>query len=84
MLRAMNAVEFTAEMSGSATLTIPPEIVSQLPSTDTVRVIVLTVEEADETEYLLSSPMNREKLLQAVEDVEIGRNMVEPDQTLFQ
>ena len=40
-LDAMHAVEFTAELSGSATLAIPPEIVTQLPSTGTVRVIVL-------------------------------------------
>lgn len=39
--------------------------------------------EADETEYLLRSPANREKLLSAVADVEAGRNLVEPDQAPF-
>ena len=38
----MNAAEFTAELSGAATLAIPPEIATQLPSTGTARVIVLT------------------------------------------
>lgn len=41
-LSAMNAIEFTAEMSESATLIIPPEMIGQLPRTGTVRVIVLT------------------------------------------
>lgn len=45
--------------------------------------IEIAVAEADETEYLLRSPANREKLLQAVTDVEAGRNVVEPDQTVF-
>lgn len=41
-LRAMNAVEFTAELSGATTLAIPPEVAKQLPNTGTARVIVLT------------------------------------------
>ena len=45
--------------------------------------IEIAVAEADETEYLLRSPANREKLLQAVADVEARRNVVVPDQTLF-
>ena len=39
--------------------------------------------ETDQTEYLLRSPANREKLLAAVADVEAGRNLVVPDQTPF-
>ena len=38
---------------------------------------------ADETDYLLSSPANREHLLRVVEDVKAGRNIVVPDQTMF-
>ena len=38
----MNAVEFTAELSGAAALVIPPEAVALLPKTGRVRVIVLT------------------------------------------
>jgi antitoxin YefM len=45
--------------------------------------IEIAIGEADETEYLLRSPANRERLLQAVSDVEAGRHVVEPDQTLF-
>ena len=37
----------------------------------------------DETEYLLSSPANREHLLSVVEDLAQGRNIVEPDQAMF-
>ena len=37
----------------------------------------------DETEYLLSSPANRDHLLSAVEDIANGRNIVEPDQAMF-
>jgi len=43
-LSAMNAVEFTAELSGSSTLSIPPEIATRLPSKGIARVIVLTAE----------------------------------------
>jgi hypothetical protein len=32
--------------------------------------------EPDETEYLLASPANRERLLKAVDDIETGRNLV--------
>ena len=37
----------------------------------------------DETEYLLSSPANREHLLGVVQDLANGRNIVEPDQAMF-
>lgn len=33
----------------------------------------------DETSYLLSSPANRERLLQAIENVAQGRDLVEVD-----
>ncbi len=46
--------------------------------------IEIAVAEADETEYLLRSPANRERLLAAVADVEAGRNVMEPDQTTFE
>ena len=45
--------------------------------------IEIAVGEADETEYLLRSPANRERLLAAVADVEAGRNVIAPDQTPF-
>ncbi len=45
--------------------------------------VEITVSELDETEYLLRSPANRERLLEAIEDVERGRNITVPDQTQF-
>jgi antitoxin YefM len=46
--------------------------------------IEITVSEADETDYLLRSPANKEHLLKALADVEAGRNLVTPNQTPFQ
>ena len=43
----MNAIEFTTELTNSATLKIPVEIASQLPKTGKARIIVLTDESAD-------------------------------------
>ena len=40
----MNAVEFTAELSGSATLVIPPEVATRLPNAGLARIIVLTAD----------------------------------------
>ena len=45
--------------------------------------IEITVSSADETEYLLASDANRERLLRAVADVEEGCNIVTPDQSAF-
>ena len=49
----------------------------------TVEIAVSEPLEMDETEYLLSTPANRERLLKAIADVEAGRNIVVPDQSLF-
>lgn len=46
--------------------------------------IEITVNELDESDYLLSSPANREHLLESVDDVEAERNLVVPDQDRFQ
>ena len=48
------------------------------------KLIEIVVTEADETSTLLSDPARRERLLRAVADVEAGRNIVVPDQSLFQ
>jgi len=45
--------------------------------------IEIAVCEADETEYLLRSPANRERLLKAIEDIEHNRNLIVPDQQPF-
>ena len=41
------------------------------------KVIEIAVFEADETEYLLQPDANRKRLLEAVENVEQNRNLVE-------
>jgi antitoxin YefM len=46
--------------------------------------IEIAVYERDETAYLLRSPANRNRLLQAVSDVEREQNIVTPDQEQFQ
>lgn len=46
--------------------------------------IEIVVTERDETAYLLRSPANRERLLQAIEDVEANRNTITPNQEQFQ
>ena len=38
----------------------------------------------DETEYLLNSPRNREILLQRVDDVKHSKNIITPNQEIFQ
>jgi antitoxin YefM len=43
--------------------------------------IEIVVTEHDETEYLLSSRANREKLLSAVQDIEAGTNVVRPEES---
>ena len=47
----MNAIEFTIELSASATLEIPPHLAAQLPKTGKARVILLTDELANESEW---------------------------------
>ena len=48
------------------------------------KLIEITVTEADETASLLTDPVRRERLLRAAADVEVGRNVVVPDQSQFQ
>ena len=48
------------------------------------KLIEIVVTEADETASLLADPSRRERLLRAASDVEAGRNVVVPDQSLFQ
>jgi hypothetical protein len=47
----MNAIEFTTELSGAATLEIPADVAAQLPKAGKARVIVLTEEGTDEAEW---------------------------------
>ncbi len=48
------------------------------------KLIEIVVTEADETASLLADPGRRERLLGAAADVEAGRNLVVPDQSVFQ
>lgn len=47
----MNAVEFTADLNGGASLSIPKDVAAQLPKTGTARVIVLTNDDSDDAEW---------------------------------
>ena len=72
-----------------STLTEIETAVTRLPrpeQSELLRFVAAHLRETapDETEYLLSSPANRDHLLRAVEDVAAGRNIVVPDQAMFQ
>ncbi len=45
--------------------------------------IEIAVYERDETDYLLRSPANRERLLRAVADTEAPQNIITPEQEQF-
>lgn len=49
-----------------------------------IEIEVFEISDVDETDYLLGSNANREQLLSVVDDIENGRNIVLPDQKLFQ
>ena len=49
-----------------------------------IEIEVFEVNETDTTEYLLSSPANKEHLLRAIDDIENGQNIIVPDQEQFQ
>jgi hypothetical protein len=51
----MKAVEFTTELTGSNILEVPSEVAARLPKTGRARVIVLTNEENEETEWRLKT-----------------------------
>ena len=47
----MNAVEFITELSGATVLPIPVEVAAQLPKTGRARIIVLTGEHSDDSDW---------------------------------
>ena len=47
----MNAVEFTTQLSDKPVLTIPKDVAAQLPKTGLAKVIVLTGDESEDTEW---------------------------------
>jgi len=58
--------------------------VERVKATFPHKLIEIVVTEADETASLLADPVRRERLLRVVADVEAGRNVVVPDQSIFQ
>ena len=42
----MSAIEFTTELTGAATLTIPPDVAARLPKSGAARIVVLTADDA--------------------------------------
>ncbi len=47
----MHAIEFTTQLSGTAVLSIPSEIVARLPKSGNARIIVLTDDTSDDAEW---------------------------------
>lgn len=41
----MSAIEFTTELTGGATLTIPPDVAARLPKSGAARIVVLTADD---------------------------------------
>ena len=58
--------------------------VERVKATFPHKLIEIVVTEADETASLLADPARRERLLRAAADVEANRNVVVPDQSIFQ
>ena len=46
------------------------------------QVTIAIYDDPDATEYLLSDPARRERLLRAIDGINQGRNLITPDQTL--
>lgn len=47
----MHAVEFTIELGANRVVTIPEEIAAQLPEAGRARVIILTGDDSDDTQW---------------------------------
>ncbi len=47
----MNAIEFTTEVSGASALNIPSDVAAQLPKSGHARVIVLTDQDPEESQW---------------------------------
>lgn len=45
----MNAIEFTTQLTGANVLSLPREVVAQLPDSGTARVIVLMPDDPDDS-----------------------------------
>ena len=58
--------------------------IDRLKATFPHQQIAIAVTEADETDKIMANPELRERLLRAIENVKEGRNIVIPDQSIFQ
>ena len=47
----MSPIEFEAELSGGATLALPPDVAKRLPSSGRARVILLVQDDPDDQEW---------------------------------
>lgn len=52
-------------------------------SSDEIKIIVSEENDLDETEYLLGNPIERERLLKAMEDIKLGKNLTPFDPSQF-
>jgi hypothetical protein len=59
------------------------EFLEGLKATFRGKEVSITVSELDETEHLLAPPANRERLLEAVRDINAGRPLIAADPALF-
>jgi len=81
----MNTIQRTIEIDNSRRLRLDLPLPETIPCGTTrveIRFITLTHPETppdDETEYLLKSPANREKILKSIDDIEHGRNIISFD-----
>jgi hypothetical protein len=51
----MRALEFTTELTGEPVLNVPQDIASQLPKSGAARILVLTSDDPDDTEWRLAA-----------------------------
>ncbi|MBI5473381.1 MAG: hypothetical protein HY961_13635 [Ignavibacteriae bacterium] len=62
---------------------LTPDFVEALKVQFKGKEIKIIVSEADETDYILSSPEYRDELLRRIQDIREGKNIVVPDQNAF-
>ena len=55
---------------------LTPQFIEVLQQTYPKKRIEISVHEASETEYLLSSPSNQTQLEKSIDDIEHGRNLI--------
>ena len=63
---------------------LTPEFIDILKATYKDKDIEIAVYNIDETEYLLHSPKNKAVLLRRIDDIKNNRNIVTPNQEIFQ